>query len=61
MSLKNRIAKLEGYGVAGIPMVALKNADGSIKWNGKVYSDSNVFDAALRECGAGGRLILLDD
>ncbi len=61
MNLKNRIAKLEGYGVAGIPMVALKNADGSILWNGSVYSDSNTFDSALQKSGAGGRLILLDD
>lgn len=61
MSLKKRVEKLEGYGKAGIPMVALINPDGSIKWNGSVYSDSNTFDEALQECGAGGKLILLDD
>ncbi len=58
MNLKKRIEKLELQGVTDIPMVALKNADGSILRNGSVYSDSNTFDSALQESGVGGRLIL---
>ncbi len=61
MSLKKRVEKLEGYGKSGIPMVALRNADGSITWDGQVYSDGSSFDAALQGCGSEGRLVLLDD
>lgn len=61
MSLKKRIEKLEDYGMAGTPMVALENAGGIINCNGKNYLDKSLFDEALREYEASGKLIFLDD
>lgn len=57
MNLKRRIENLEMKGLAGASMVAMKLANGAIKWNGMVFSDQSTFDQALRDCGGSGKLI----
>ena len=62
MNLKRRIENLETKGVAGCPLVALKNFDNSsISWKGKTYPDEMAFHDALQNFAIEGKLVLIDD